>query len=439
VNIIVLNQDWFVREFREAGHRVLTVGTGKNMELRLDKPLCHVAQLYERMPERWEPDLLIAYDNSAPIIISGLEEVPYPTIFYAVDTHHHTELHTYLSQLFDYTLVAHKDYIAQFTERGFEAPEWMPLWASVDVQPSETKEYGAVFVGTLNRELNPERVDFFEALQKKAEITVTTGAFWEIFPKSEIVVNQTVKADLNFRVFEAMICGIALLTERIGNGLLDLFRENEELVLYERNNVDDCAQKIAWLLSDKALTKRLAEAGRAAILRSHMIKHRAQRFLELINTVKKRDQPLRPLGAMLNLAVLATRLGRIDSVMAAQALTECMKSIDVTIRANQPYSEEAAFYAVRSALDFDRVLKTSAGSLLLNTLQEANPHIGLFRAAKVRNLLNNGRVEEAKQFASSISKAPNEEVFKSAENAMQIVLSSNLDLRYEERVKTPQT
>jgi hypothetical protein len=256
VNILVLNQDWFVSEFREAGHRVLTVGTGKNMELRLDKPLYHIQQIREMMPEPWEPDLIIAHDNSAPIIITGLEEVPCPTIFYAVDTHHHAELHT---------LVAHKDYIAKFTDRGFEAPEWMPLWASVYVEPAKVKEIDAVFVGTLNPELNPERVVFFEALQKRVPITVTTGAFWEIFPKSEIVVNQTVKADLNFRVFEAMMCGVVLLTERIGNGLLELFHENEELVLYERNNVEDCAKKIEWLLNDRPLCKRIAEASRAAV------------------------------------------------------------------------------------------------------------------------------------------------------------------------------
>ncbi len=425
MDILLINQDWFAAEFREAGHRVVTVGLASNMELRLDRPLYHLNQILEQIGGGFQPDIIILHDNSAPLTILDIDEAPCPTIFYAVDTHHHTELHCFLSTVFDLTLVAQKDYVSAFEKRGLSAPEWMPLWASSFVEPNLQKHNQAVFVGTLNARLNPDRVTFFEKLKSVCPaLHVTSGAWQGIFPESEIVINQTVKGDLNFRVFEAMICGAALLTEDSGNGLRDLFEPDKELVLYEKNNAEAAAAKIDWLLNNPKQMRRIAEAGRAAVMTSHLSQHRAQRFLEIINGIKKKERPLRRMGAMLNLAVLAARLATLDSLLSVKALTECMCKIGATVDHGDTYSEEAAFYAVRVALEYDRVTNSDQGMHLLNQLYDQNPDLALFRATKIRHLLNNGRVNEAREFAAHISEIPVEEVFKSAEEAVSIVISA---------------
>jgi hypothetical protein len=224
MNILILNQHWFAEDLRAAGHHVLTVGMPAHLDVPLQMPLIHVDRIIEEHMKGHAPDVIIVLDNSAPVMVQGLDETVIPTLFYSVDTHHHADIHKYLCNVFDVTLVAQRDYLPVFHEAGHH-PEWFPLWASRPIVPSTEKEMDAVFVGTLNAKLNPERVKFFNALKVKAPVHFQAGNFWEIFPKAEIVINQTVKGDLNFRVFEAMMSGSALLTEHAGNGLFDLFKD----------------------------------------------------------------------------------------------------------------------------------------------------------------------------------------------------------------------
>ena len=426
MNILVLNQDWFCKHFREAGHTVVTCGFGKNMEIRPDRPLYHWRQICGMVPGGFAPELLIVHDNSAPVILSGLEELPFPSIFYAVDTQHHTELHCALAETFDYTLIAHRDYRSEFIARGLAQPEWMPLWASRYVEfnplPRAAK---AVFVGTLDPKLNPKRVAFFSRLSQLAPIDVTSGAFAEIFPQYQIVVNQSVKLDLNFRVFEALMCGVALLTERIEHGLSELFRENEELVLYQPDNAEECAEKIKWMLGDAAFCRRLAEQGRAAILNGHTEHHRAQRFLEIISTLSIRPKPNRYLGVMVNLSQLAYRAEKIDSNVALHALVECEKVLRQILHENLKLNEEHAYFAVRAALSIDRLTSANHGVNLINQLHDAHPEVVLFGLAKTRYFLNSGQLDAARWCASQISNLPHEEVFGLAEEAISNLLGAN--------------
>lgn len=425
MNILVLNQDWFCKQFKEAGHRVVTCGFGKNMDIRPDRPMYHWRQICEMVPGGFAPDLLIAHDNSAPLILTGLEDLPFPSIFYGVDTHHHTELHCYLSQVFDYTLIAHRDYRSEFSSRGMSEPEWMPLWASVFVDPSQYQPKNeAVFVGTLNPELNLKRVKFFERLQKLIPITVTTGPFWDIFPRYSVVVNQSVKADLNFRVFESLMCGVALLTERIDHGLTELFRENEEVALYHPDNAEDCADKIRMLLADQQLSKKLAKQGREAILRAHTEAHRAARMLEIIPTLQVKPKPHRHVGVMVNLSQLAWRTAKIDTNLGMLALLECKKVLQHILADNLMMNEEVAYFAIRAALTLDTVTGTSVGADLINQLHDAHPKVVLLGLAKTRYFLNTGQIEAARWCAGLISNLPDKEVFSLAEEAISNVLSS---------------
>src|SRR5690606_12209245 len=180
------------------------------------------------------------HDNSAPIIVDGLEEVEVPTLFYSIDTHHHYDFHRYLAHVFDYTLVAQKDYIPEF-ERVGGVVEWMPLWAPKHFEPAREKRFGAGFVGTLDEKLNPDRVRVFGELGELVSVLYKQGHYFEIFPYSELVINQTVKGDMNFRIFESMMCGACLLTEEGGNGLTDLFTPGEHLLTYRRNDAADAA------------------------------------------------------------------------------------------------------------------------------------------------------------------------------------------------------
>ncbi|MCB0328292.1 MAG: glycosyltransferase family 1 protein [Bdellovibrionales bacterium] len=426
--IALLNQDWFAEELRAGGHRVVTIGLGKNLDVVLPAPLIHIDTIVkENLDGQW-PDVFLIHDNSAPICVVGLEEREVPTIFYSVDAHHHYDLHSDLGKVFDYMLVAQKDYIP-LMQRGSDAPlEWMPLWASRYVEPEPEKEFGAVFVGSLKRELNPKRVEFFEALEKKAPVFFETGSWWNIFSKSEIVINQTVKKDLNFRVFEAMICGAMLLTERTNNGLLELFEEGRHLVTYEKGNVDEAAEKIRYYLSHRDEARAIANAGREKVLQEHLIQHRANHIIELCKKVRKREvRPRKFFGWMSNCNGLTTRLLKIDDVLAKQANVHALKAAEAGLARGEPLDEELTYVFVFACCSFDRIHQRTAGLQLMQQALEKYPDRALLRLGVVRGLLNVGMVEEARKIACVMNPDHPEIIFRGAENVIVKLLNAETE------------
>lgn len=369
------------------------------------------------------PDVIVWLDNSAPLLLTGLEDCRIPIIFYSVDTQHHYELHSCLALAFDYVLIAQRDYMVHFAE--CETPmEWFPLWAPRYVEASDDKRLGLTFVGNLNVKLNPARVQFFGELQKITPIHIKQGAYWEIFPYADIVVNQTVKGDLNFRVFEAMMCGPLLLTEKTSNGLLDLFKDGEHLVTYERGNAASAAAIAHELQRDPSRMKRIAEAGRAEILAKHTARHRAIELEKIIKSIRKRAPTVRRYYAMMinhNLVSTSTE---------EQARGLSIKAIIAALRAAQSAFDEGAepndvetAHFIRACTRYDRLLGTGAGAAMLRAHAEAFPDNYLLNLAEVRSRLNQGKHLEARELAARISAEPTAKVFDLAESAISMLLN----------------
>lgn len=424
MKILVLNQDWFARDLRAAGHTVVTCGISKHLDLHIEVPLTHIDTIVKALPPEKQPDVIIVLDNSAPVMLTGLEASAIPVIFYSVDTHHHGPLHTALAHVFDHTLVAQKDYLHLFSDAGLEA-QWMPLWASEFVKPNPEKKYGAVFVGTLNPKLNPERVRFFDELKTKVDMLCTTGSFPEIFPVSEIVINQTVKRDLNFRVFESMMCGAMLLTERIDNGLFELFEDRKHLVTYEKGNVEEAAQLLRSYLADKKTCREIAACGREEILKKHLESHRAQKLLELIGTMKKKVSPIKFLAAMINYAILGRNMAPIDTGLSNRAYLSALRAAEEGVDRGEIISDEASCYLVLAAHKYDAALKSDAGYRLLQKAHEANPKLMLLSLACMRKWLNGGQRERAETLAKTLSAGDVYQTFLQAETAISNLLAEN--------------
>jgi len=421
--ILLLNQDWFADELRALGHTVATVGLGKHLEYTIPAPLIHIDTIVtNHFDGRW-PDVVLIHDNSAPICVVGFEERTVPTIFYSVDAHHHYELHGDLGKIFDHVLVAQRDYMS-YMDKLSDAPlEWMPLWASQYVEADDDKMWGAVFVGSLNRKLNPDRVAFFEELEKKTTMYCETGAWWQIFPKSEIVINQTVKGDLNFRVFEAMISGAMLLTERSSNGLLELFEDGKHLVTYEKGNVDEAAEKIEYYLAHKEEAREIAMAGRDQVLQHHCIEHRAKRVADVCAEVTQiKSKPRKYFGWMANCNGLTTRLIELDTILAKQANVHAMKAAEAALLNNEPLDDHLTYLLVYACCFFDQAHQRTSGLELLKHARKLYPERVLIALAIVRSLLNTGKVQEATEIAQQIEPESPQRIFACAEEAITALL-----------------
>lgn len=401
--VLLLNQDWFASELRELGFDVKTAGHAfaSHLETTVEFPFIHIDSLFKLIGNNWIPDTIVALDNSAPIAFSGLEETDIPTIFYSVDTHHHAGLHRFLANVFDHTMVAQKDYIPFFQEHGL-TPEWFPLWASRFVEASEEKKQGAVFIGTMNAELNPQRVAFFEELKKRVEIDCRMGEYWKIFPFSEIVVNQTVKLDLNFRVFESMMCGSLLLTERSNNGLFDLFDDGKHLITYEKNNVDEAAQKIKYYLENKEIARQIAKTGRDEIVLNHTPMARAKRMSEIILSTKKTNNPCRYYSMAVNHICLARTQKNIEKGVRVSGLTIGLKCFESGLSLGERFDETLATQLAVGAHDFDKHMVSSSGYGLMKRFYQKYPESKVLAYMVLRGALNVGEKGLAEDISNSL-------------------------------------
>jgi hypothetical protein len=272
LSILVLNQPWFLDELRALGHRVCFAGFEQCGPDVMLTPGTSWERLKTQLP--FVPDRIVYLDNSGPLIISGLEEAECPTVFYSVDAHHHAAWHRFYGKIFDRVLVAQSDYLPSYLSERNDA-RWFPLWATYAPSLSAERPIEVCFRGTLDPELHPQRAAFFREVATHVPLLAGAGSPKEDYPRAKIVVNQAVKGDLNFRVFEALAGGACLITPHIANGQEALFEVGRELVTYESGNVTDLVEKIRFYLSHPAEREAIASAGYAKVSQEHSAERRA--------------------------------------------------------------------------------------------------------------------------------------------------------------------
>ena len=418
MDILLINQDWFSKELKELGHNVCSYGFYEWLDIYSPYRLSNWFDIKQKLPEGFNPELVIFHDDSAPISILGLDKIDVTTIFYSVDTHHHFNFHNQLGLFFDHTFIAQKDYMPFFSDMGVKA-KWLPLWASRYLEPETTKENDAVFVGTLNRELNPERVVFFEELQKICELTVMTGNFCEIFPRSKIVINQTVKKDLNFRVFETLISGAMLLTENIDNGLSELFKDGEHLVTYEKGNIHDAAQKIKYYLENPSEALKIAEAGRNEILQKHLSIHRIQQVLDSLSEHSRPTEKPNYMGLVANYVMLASSASKAEQHELAKIYNfEAMRLANLGLLNKCSIEGEIPMFILTGLLGLRNHLSIHALLDFIESLIEYNPDRVLFKIAKIGLSSRSGLSEIAREMAAKFNPSSVNQIIDTAEEFM---------------------
>jgi glycosyltransferase involved in cell wall biosynthesis/tetratricopeptide (TPR) repeat protein len=218
----------------------------------------------------------------------GIEELPIPRLYWAIDVHLNLYWQRPYARLFDLVLTAQKDYVRFFAADGVPA-RWLP-WGidptlfRVDDQVRTTD---LVFVGVVDAN-RPKRAAAVAELRRRFGL-VTFGVdanhrlaetdMARVFGSAKIVFNESVFGDLNFRTFEAMACGALLLTERIGNGLVDLFTPGTHLAVY---SPDDLIDQVEHYLSSSRERERIAAAGRELVLTRHTMAARMAEVTDVL-------------------------------------------------------------------------------------------------------------------------------------------------------------
>lgn len=107
---------------------------------------------------------------------------------------------------------------------------------------------------------------------------------YQILLDSCITLNSHIDAAgdyaANIRLFEATGAGACLVTDWKKN-MPDLFDIDKEVVVYK--SIDECVEKVKWLLNNKAECKKIAEAGQKKTLEKYALKNSILNFFESIS------------------------------------------------------------------------------------------------------------------------------------------------------------
>lgn len=415
LGILLLNHTWFTPELRALGHRVVSAGWAHpHFDLPFSR-LTPLEQILAAVPEDVRIDRVVYFDDSHALSVVGLERSPIPSVFYSVDSHHHSAWHSHVAEMFDLTLVAQRDHLSRVAAGAEEHVRWLPLWATIPLEPAATRDIGASFRGTLDPRLHPQRAEFFARLAERVPIDTASGTFADVYPRSKIVVNHSVGSDLNFRVFEAMMSGALLITPRVESGLFELFREGEHLVTYEAGNVDDAASKIELYLGDDESRERIARAGREEVLRKHSSEARACDLVRILTDLGQRPKPRKHRAAaecfLYGLGMFRPAVEcetEADRVYRDKLVDAARSSLLESVGNAEPLGDDfsATVLLCKCFLEISGSRQTILE--FSERIRSASPGDLLLTLSYLEDLLSSGESERAKSVAGEISEVADE-------------------------------
>ena len=257
---------------------------GVRIDKEFSKGLIDISQDRNHRPYPISPDLIIVTESAVRAKFD-LSQFHVPTAFVAIDPYIGFEEHVrdINIQSYDRIFVSQRDCVEQYREVGCRRVEWLPFACDPELQGriSLPPRYTVATVGAIHPKWGAERKRLFELISKNFEDCWFGRAFGRemarIYSSSKIVFNKSILNELNMRVFEALASGSLLITDRIKNGLTELFSEDTDLVCYSSD--EDLISKLKFYLNHPAERESIAKQGHESVMARHTYDHRAQQIV----------------------------------------------------------------------------------------------------------------------------------------------------------------
>jgi len=235
-----------------------------------------------------------------------------PLAYFASDTHLGRDYRFWMASKADYVFFAQKRAVDEY-ETWSDHPKkegqkvfWLPhavepscyrpgVWTGekwIDAVPK--KEFDVCFVGHLNNEENYNglaRIDFLDVMFKefpnfyygsRSPLDPTANLFEDVankFNRSKIVLNISIKDDINMRVFETLATKSFMLTNELPTfediGLIP----GKHFATY--NSYEEAITKAKYYLNHEEEAQAIAQAGYEEVINNHTYLHRVQAILDV--------------------------------------------------------------------------------------------------------------------------------------------------------------
>ncbi len=180
-----------------------------------------IHDVLRRLPKDWQPDVILIateyYDYPLDI-----EESPIPTVALFSDCNLRFDVMRRVAPCVDLVIATEEAQIEPLRAFGANCVAAMN-WFFLDEEP---------FIGNLNPRVQRRRGKALERLLKLSDrfrVHVASGVYGEdyvrAFCQAKIVFNQSVRGEINMRVYEAMGCGVMTILEDDNQQVLQFFRD----------------------------------------------------------------------------------------------------------------------------------------------------------------------------------------------------------------------
>ncbi len=221
------------------------------------------------------------------------------TIYVASDTHLDNGYRLKKAERFDFVFFNQKKATEEYNKIHKKNPAiWLPHAAEPKAYPKFEilKKWDIVFIGHVQETQNEyfhnlTRVDVLDRAFKEfpnfyygsrdgghPEINMFEDASKK-FCQSKIVLNYSIKDDINMRVFEALSSGSFLLTNWLPT-LGDLFEDGKHLVTYK--TLDEMVEKAKYYIEHDKERERIAALGHKEFMAKHTYRKRIETILGVI-------------------------------------------------------------------------------------------------------------------------------------------------------------
>jgi len=290
----------YIQAFRQCCEEVLVVGPNITREELVEYNLGYLydsfspadietalgpdVRLLDVLPPGWDPDLIVAISISGISLCPIFDDTRCPKVYLSIDTWQSPR--DYLDAIaYDFVFAAQREFVPRLRAMGARRVSWLPLACNpaVHYKASVSKSADISFAGSIALPIHQERHKLLTRLQSEFAVAAQTSLYGHGLNKlccsAKLTFNHSAVRDLNMRVFEALAMGVPLLTNREAeaNGLLELFRDGEHLIVY--NDGDDLVSKARAYLDNDAARVAIASAGRAEVLAKHTYRHRVESIL----------------------------------------------------------------------------------------------------------------------------------------------------------------
>lgn len=318
------------------------------------------------------PDLIFQEEWLGPrLLVCGLEAIPCPKVFWAIDSHLNMYWHRHYGRLFDLVLTPHVTLHTRQPEGWrlpaigrFARPGYQRTWI-----PHAQRNHDISFVGVLNNH-RMLRAWLAELLTNRygvvAQQNVPFADMLHLYDDTRLLPNEAICNEVNYRLMEGASCGACVLTPDAGDDLASLFEPGREILVY-RDGLE-LRDMLDFLQRRPAVAEAIGRSARQRVLATHLPEHAIPILLQATSmgrTAATGDDACRAFALSL---VQRTRAGALD--LTPEAMHNLLRPLaphpDVECALVRLFSEYNDDTALHGRLQSLLVSGFGAGSLDLN-------------------------------------------------------------------------